>query len=48
LNDAHRAALATLIENGPMPAIHGVVRWRLIHLMQWIFEELRIPIACKR
>jgi transposase len=45
LNDAHRAALATLIENGPMPAIHGVVRWRLIDLMQWIFEEFRITIA---
>jgi transposase len=45
LNDAHRAALAALIENGPMPAIHGVVRWRLIDLMQWVFEEFRVTIA---
>jgi transposase len=45
LNDSHRAALATLIESGPMPAIHGVVRWRLIDLMQWIFEEFRVTIA---
>ena len=45
LNDTHRAALAGLIETGPMPAIHGVVRWRLIDLMQWIFEEFRITIA---
>ena len=27
------------------PAIHGVVRWRLIDLAQWIFEEFRITIA---
>ena len=45
LNDTHRVALAALIETGPMPAIHGVVRWRLIDLMQWIFEEFRVTIA---
>ena len=28
-----------MIENGPIPAIHGVVRWRLIDLCQWVFEE---------
>ena len=28
-----------------MPAIHGVVRWRLIDLAQWIFDELRISIS---
>jgi transposase len=32
LNDAHRAALAAVIESGPIPAIHGVVRWRLVDL----------------
>jgi transposase len=26
LNGAHRAALAAMIESGPIPAIHGVVR----------------------
>ena len=31
-NDAHRAALAAQIESGPIPAIHGVVRWRVIDL----------------
>ena len=30
LNDEHRKALATMIASGPTPAIHGVVRWRLI------------------
>jgi hypothetical protein len=34
-----------MIEIGPLPAIHGVVRWRLIDLAQWIFEEFRITIA---
>ena len=28
LNDEHRAALAAMVENGPIPAMHGVVRWR--------------------
>jgi hypothetical protein len=28
-----------------MPAVHGVVRWRLIDLCQWIFEEFRLTIA---
>ena len=45
LNDAHRQAMARMIESGPIPAVHGVVRWRLIDLAQWIFEEFRITIA---
>jgi hypothetical protein len=45
LNDAHRAALMKMIEEGPTPAIHGVVRWRLIDLAQWMFEECRLYIA---
>ena len=39
LNDEHRAALATMLESGPMPAVHGVVRWRIIDLCQWVWEE---------
>ena len=34
LNDAQRQALAAIVESGPIPAIHGVVRWRLIDLVQ--------------
>jgi transposase len=45
LNDTHRAAIARMIENAPIPAVHGVVRWRLIDLAQWIFEEFRISVA---
>jgi transposase len=39
LNDGHRRALARMVESGPIPAVHGVVRWRLIDLAQWIFED---------
>ena len=45
LNDAHRAALAAMVENGPIPAVHGVVRWRIIDLCQWIWEEYRISVS---
>jgi transposase len=45
LNDVQRQAIVRMIESGPIPAIHGVVRWRLIDLAQWIFEEFRITIA---
>ena len=45
LNDAHRAALAAMIESGPIPAVHGVVRWRIVDLRQWIFEELRVIVS---
>jgi transposase len=45
LNDLQRQAIARMIESGPIPAAHGVVRWRLIDLTQWIYEEFRITIA---
>ena len=45
LNDLQRQAIADMIERGPIPAVHGVVRWRLIDLAQWIFEEFRITLA---
>lgn len=45
LNGAHRAALAAMIENGPIPAIHGVVRWRIIDLCQRLYEEFKVTVA---
>ena len=39
LNDKHRAALAAIIESGPIPAVHGVVRWRIVDLCR-ASEEL--------
>ena len=34
-----------MVEKGPMPAVHGVVRWRLTDLAQWVWEEWRIGIS---
>ena len=45
LNEAHRAALRAVIESGPIPAVHGVVRWRLIDLCQWLWDEFQVSIA---
>ena len=45
LTDAHRAALITRHDEGPIPAVHGVVRWRLVDLIAWVWEEFRITIS---
>ena len=34
LNDTRRQAVARMIESGPIPVVHDVVRWRLIDLAQ--------------
>lgn len=45
LNPEQRSALARVIEDGPLPAIDGVVRWRLVDLVQWVFEKFAINIS---
>jgi transposase len=45
LNATHRAALVEAIESGPLPAVHGVVRWRVIDLCQWLWDEFKVRIA---
>jgi transposase len=45
LTHAHRAALMARLDEGPIPSAHGVVRWRLIDLAQWLWEEFRISIS---
>jgi transposase len=45
LSEEHRKALAGMIESGPTPAVDGVVRWRIIDLCQWLFEEFRISVS---
>jgi len=45
LNDRQREALANIVESGPTPAIHGVVRWRLKDLTLWVWEEFRISVS---
>ena len=44
LNDDQRRALREIVESGPIPATHGVVRWRLKDLVQWIYEEFGITL----
>ena len=45
LNAAHRSALATVIEAGPDPAVHGVVRWRIVDLCRWVWEQFQIRVS---
>src|SRR3954463_12403165 len=45
LNTVQRQALAAMVESGPMPAIHGVVRWRLKDLAMWVWEEFRVSVS---
>lgn len=45
LDDCQRQALREVVENGPIPAVHGAVRWRLIELAQWVFDEFPVSIS---
>lgn len=45
LNDEQRARLAQQVEVGPIPAAHGVVRWRLVDLAQWIRDEFGLSVT---
>jgi len=44
LDDRQRRALVAIVESGPIPAIHGVVRWRLVDLVQWLYEEFSVSL----
>jgi transposase len=45
LDEHQRQALRQVVEDGPIPSVHGVVRWRLIDLAQWVFDEFRVSIS---
>lgn len=45
LTQAHREGLVAIIESGPIPAVHGVVRWRLCDPGQWLWKEFRVPVS---
>ena len=45
LNDEQRARLAEIVETGPIPAAHGVVRWRLADLAQWVWDEFSVSVT---
>lgn len=45
LNDEQRSRLAEMVEAGPIPSAHGVVRWRLADLAQWIWDEFELSVT---
>lgn len=45
LNDEQRTRLAEIVEAGPIPASHGVVRWRLADLAQWVWDEFAVSVT---
>jgi transposase len=45
LNAEQREALQALVEQGPTPAAHGVVRWRLVDLAQILFEDHGVSVS---
>jgi transposase len=45
LNAEQRMALVRAVEDGPRPYLDGVVRWRLINLVQWLWDSFAIPLS---
>ena len=45
LSAEQRAALAGIVETGPDPAIHDVVRWRRCNLARWLREQFGVSLA---
>lgn len=45
LTPVRRAALAAAVAAGPQPWRDGVVRWRLIDLAQWIWDEFQVSMS---
>lgn len=45
LTEEHKAFLARLVEEGPIPAVHGVVRWRACDLIMRLHEEFGISVS---
>jgi hypothetical protein len=45
LDATHRAFLARIVEEGPIPAVHGVVRWRACDLIMRLHEEFEVSVS---
>src|ERR1700745_1378404 len=45
LDATHRAFLARIVEEGPIPAVHGVVRWRACDLIMLLHEEFGLSVS---
>lgn len=44
LDARQQARLVQMVEAGPIPAVHGVVRWRCKDLVQWVWEEFGVTM----
>lgn len=44
LSQAQRQALAEIVESGPDPDRHGVVRWRREDLAAWLYQRFRVSL----
>lgn len=44
LSQAQRQALAAIVESGPDPDRHGVVRWRRKDLAAWLYHRFRVSL----
>ncbi len=45
LEATHRAFLTRIVEEGPIPAVHGVVRWRACDLIMRLHEEFGLSVS---
>lgn len=45
LNDEQRARLIEVVEAGPIPAAHGVARWRLADLAQCVWDDFSLSLT---
>ena len=45
LDEEHKAFLAQIVEEGPIPAVHGVVRWRACDLIMRLYEEFALSVS---
>ena len=45
LTEEHKACLVRLVEEGPIPAVDGVVRWRACDLIMRRYEEFGISVS---
>ena len=45
LDDTHKAFLRRLVDEGPIPAIHGVVRWRACDLIMRLHDEFGLSVS---
>jgi transposase len=45
LGPEHKAYLTRLVDDGPIPAVDGVVRWRACDLIMRLYEEFGISVS---